>query len=94
MVSPIWNWECITLSAFCGVHIDLSGLSFQRISIPTFAPIAFFVELKRFIAAAVEIQIGLNAASRSPFHRVSGTPLDKYVDINITNVCQPNCPSH
>ena len=45
-----------------GVHIDLSGMSFQRISIATSAPIAFLVEFNRLVAAAVKEQIGLNLA--------------------------------
>src|SRR5215510_9701434 len=40
-VFPIVREACITLFSLFGVHIDFSGLSFQRISMPTSAPTAF-----------------------------------------------------
>src|SRR5262249_1521342 len=40
-VFPIVREACITLFSLFGVHIDFSGLSFQRISMPTWAPTAF-----------------------------------------------------
>ncbi len=40
-VSPILMQECITLFSLPGVHIDLSGASFQRISMATLASTAF-----------------------------------------------------
>ena len=41
LVSPILSEACITLSSLPGAHIDFSGLSFQRISMPTSAPSVF-----------------------------------------------------
>src|SRR5215470_6904144 len=41
LVSPILRDACITLFSLPGEHIDFSGLSFQRISMPTSAPSVF-----------------------------------------------------